>query len=325
MKIQFNLTTSWDDMRRFQSRDELLDLMRGLDGVELMHFDEDERGIIPPERVIGLHMSYFPCWLDFWNGNEDAVLREFGSMENAHQVYGGCGRSAILNRFRQDLKNAHRWGAEYVVFHISECTIGECFRLQYSHSDEEVIDAVTELLNELFADEDGSIALLMENLWQPGLTFTRPEMTRRLLDSVRYPNKGIMLDTGHLLHTNLSLRTQQEGLDYIHQLLDAHGDLCQHIRGMHLNQSLTGEYMRETMLNPPDLSGDYAERCGQMFMHAFAVDKHQPFTCPGVDALVERIAPEYLTFEFITTDTDQHREYLNAQRCALGTACPNAF
>lgn len=325
MKIQFNLTTSWDDMRRFQSRDELLDLMRGFDGVELMHFDEDERGIIPPERVIGLHMSYFPCWLDFWNGNEDAVLREFGSMENAHQVYGGCDRSAILNRFRQDLKNAHRWGAEYVVFHISECTIGECFRLQYSHSDEEVIDAVTGLLNELFANEDGSIALLMENLWQPGLTFTRPEMTRRLLDGVRYPNKGIMLDTGHLLHTNLSLRTQQEGLDYIHQLLDAHGDLCQHIRGMHLNQSLTGEYMRETMLNPPDLSGDYAERCGQMFMHAFAVDKHQPFTCPGVDALVERIAPEYLTFEFITTDTDQHREYLNAQRCALGTACPNAF
>lgn len=318
MKIQFNLTTSWDDMRRFQSRDELLDLMRGFDGVELMHFDEDERGIIPPERVIGLHMNYFPCWLDFWNGNEDAVLREFGSMENAHQAYGGCDRSAILNRFRQDLKNAHRWGAEYVVFHISECTIGECFRLQYSHSDEEVIDAVTGLLNELFADEDGSIALLMENLWQPGLTFTRPEMTRRLLDGVRYPNKGIMLDTGHLLHTNLSLRTQQEGLDYIHQLLDAHGDLCRHIRGMHLNQSLTGEYMRETMLNPPDLSGDYAERCGQMFMHAFAVDKHQPFTCPGVDALVERIAPEYLTFEFITTDTDQHREYLNAQRRALG-------
>lgn len=325
MKIQFNLTTSWDDMRRFQSRDDLLDLMRGFDGVELMHFDEDERGVIPPERVIGLHMSYFPCWLDFWNGNEDAVRREFDSLENACQVYGGCDRSAILDRFRQDLKNAHRWGAEYVVFHISESTIGECFSMQYRHSDEEVIDAVTELLNELFADEDGSIALLMENLWQPGLTFTRPEMTRRLLDGVRYPNKGIMLDTGHLLHTNLSLHTQQEGLDYIHRLLDAHGDLCRHIRGMHLNQSLTGEYMQEIKCNPPDLSGDYAERCGQMFMYAFTADKHQPFTCPGVDALVERIAPEYLTFEFITTDTDQHRKYLNAQRCALGTACQNAF
>jgi len=159
--------------------------------------------------------------------------------------------------------------------------------------------------------------LLMENLWQPGLTFLRPEMTQRLMDGVKYPNKGIMLDTGHLLHTNLKLRTQGEGLAYIHSLLDMHGDLCRYIRGMHLNQSLTGEYMEQTMLNPPDLSGSYADRIGKMFWHAFAVDKHLPFTCEGIDALVERVSPEYLTFEFITADSTQHRQYLDAQRHAL--------
>ena len=317
MKIQFNLTTSSEDLDRFSCREELLDLMEGFDGVELMQFEDDVRGIIPKERVTGLHMSYFPYWLDFWNGDLEAVRRELDSLETAHQIYGGSGRSAILNRFRKDLADAHRWGAEYVVFHVSDATIAESFLLKYHHTDEEVIDGTIELLNELFAEEDGSIALLVENLWQPGLSFTRPEMTKRLMDGIRYPNKGIMLDTGHLLHTNLKLRSQEEGLSYINALLDAHGDLCRHIRGMHLNQSLTGEYMEQCMLNPPDLSAPYAERYGHMFMHAFAVDKHFPFTCNGVDRLVARIAPEYLTFEFITSDSIQHREYLDAQRKAL--------
>ena len=55
-----------------------------------------------------------------------------------------------------------------------------------------------------------------------------------------------------------------------------------------------------------------------MFVHAFAVDKHEPFICEGVDALIARIAPEYLTFEFISADSEQHRKYLQAQREALG-------
>lgn len=317
MKLQFNLTTSCEDLDRFASRDDLLSLMQGFDGVELMQFEDDIRNIIPKERVTGLHMGYFPYWLDFWKNDLEAVRREFDSPETAYQIYGGQDKNAILNRYRRDLEYAHYWGAEYVVFHVSDATIEESFKLKYRHTDEEVIDGTIELLNELFAEEDGSIALLVENLWQPGLSFTRPEITRRLMDGVRYPNKGIMLDTGHLLHMNLDLRTQEEGLEYIYTLLDAHGDLCRYIRGVHLNQSLTGEYCRQTMQNPPDLSGSYADRYGKMFWHAFAVDKHLPFTCEGVDQLIERIAPEYLTFEFITSDSAQHRKYLNAQRKAL--------
>lgn len=304
-------------MQRFATQAELLDLMRDFDGVELMQFDDDSRGIIPQDRVIGLHMSFFPYWLDLWQGDLEAVRREFDSLENARQYYGGDDRSALLRRFRTDLENAHRWNAEYVVFHISDATIAESFHLKYRHSDEEVIDAAIELLNELFLQEDGRIALLVENLWQPGLNFTRPEMTRRLMEGLRYPNKGIMLDTGHLLHTNLTLKTQEEGLRYICHLLDLHGDLCRYIRGIHLNQSLTGEYMLQAQRNPPDLNVSYAERYAQMFWHAFSADRHLPFTCEGVDALIERLQPEYLTFEFITADNAQHRAYLAEQKNAL--------
>lgn len=313
MKTLFNITTSDDDLQRFQNTEQFLSMLDGFDGVELMYFDKDTKQIIPKEKVCGLHMHFFPFWVDFWNGNEKALLKEFDSKENWEACYGGSEREAMIRRFKKDLEHAHRYGAEYVVFHISEASIEESFTWQYSHSDEEVIDAVAELLNELFKEEDGTIALLMENLWQPGLTFTRPETTKRLMEKVQYPNKGIMLDTGHLLHMNTKLRTQEEGVTYIQQMLDLHGDLCKYIRGMHLNQSLTGPYCEETKKNPPKMGATYAERYNQMFFHAYSVDKHEPFTCAGVKELVERIAPEYLTFEFITMDNHQHREYLKKQ------------
>ena len=317
MKTLFNITTSEDDLQRFNSSSDFLSMLNGFDGVELMYFNEDSKHIIPKDKVYGLHMHFFPFWIDFWKGNVDALNKEFDNRQTWESYYGGTNRKTLIQRFKKDLEYAHLYGVEYVVFHISEASIEESFTRKYTHSDEEVIDAVSELLNELFEDEDGSIALLMENLWLPGLTFTRPEITKRLLEKVHYANKGIMLDTGHLLHMDTSIHSQEVGVAFIHQMLDKHGELCKYIRGIHLNQSLTGSYCEEMINHPPQMGKTYAERYNQMFFHAFAVDKHEPFTCVGVKELVKRIAPEYLTFEFITMDNKEHRSYLIQQLRAL--------
>lgn len=146
---------------------------------------------------------------------------------------------------------------------------------------------------------------------------TEPELTARLMDGVEYKNKGIMLDTGHLMHTNTALRTQAEALRYIQDMLDRHGALCRFIRGIHLNQSITGAYMRRVAKNPPVLASDYAGRSYQLFEYVFRIDRHKPFTCPGVRALIERVGPEYLTFEFISNDLPQLRRMLHRQQNAL--------
>ena len=318
MKTLFNITTSEDDIDRFESAEDFEGMMKSFDGVELMYFREDEKKIIGKDKVVGLHMHFFPFWLDLWKGNEERLLNEFDTRENFERYYGGDSRDAILSRYREDLEIAHQYDAEYVVFHVSEASIEESFTWNYYYSDEEVVDATAELLNELFNNEDGKIALLLENLWQPGLKFTNPEITKRLLDQITYSNKGIMLDTGHLLHTNTKIRTQEEGVTYINELLDKHGELVKYIRGMHLNQSLTGEYCEDTKKNPPPMADTYWERYTQMFYHAYAVDKHEPFTAKGVKELINRIAPEYVTFEFITADHKQHCEYLEQQLEALG-------
>ncbi len=317
MKTQFNITTSFCDLDRFASREDFLALLNGFDGVELMVCGEDERNIIRPENVIGLHMGSFYCWLDFWQGNLDRCLQEFGTEEAMYAYYGGETRQALIDRFRADLANARRYGAEYMVYHVSDSNSLETVTGHYAHTDEEVVDATCELINiALDGVADGPL-LLLENLWEPGLTFTRPEMTARLMDGIRYPHKGIMLDTGHLLHTNLSLRTQKAGLAYIHCRLDEHGDLCKYIRGIHLNQSLTGAYMRRVRKNPPILSKDYNEKMGQLFEYVFQADLHRPFVTPGVQELIERIAPDYLTFEFISNDLKQHKTMLRRQWMAL--------
>lgn len=317
LKTLINLTTSPNDLDRFSSRAELLKLLDGFDGVELLPCERDERSIVPKERVAGVHMSYFPYWLDFWRGDEQALMQEFGTLDACERYYGGSTREALLGRFRADLAAAKTYGAEYAVFHVSDASIAESFTGRFRHTSAEVIDATCELLEKLFSGAQYRPLLLLENLWQPGLTFTEPEMTKRLLDGTPYENVGFMLDTGHLFHTNEAIQTQEQGLAYIHRMLDLHGPLCSRIRGVHLHQSVTGDYCRRVREHPPALKPGYEERVWQMFEHAFKVDLHRPFTCPGVRELIERIDPDYLTLEFITENLEQLKKFLAEQKRAL--------
>ncbi len=313
MKTQINLTTSACDLDRFASRQDLLDLLEG-DGIELTCFEEDSRGIVPEERVTGIHMNCLPCWVDFWRGDTAACLREFDDRETLEAVFGGREPGTLLTRYRRDLEQAERYGAEYVVFHVCDGTAEETFTGKSRHSDEEVIAAAAELLNELFRGVTDGPWLLLENLWYAGLRFTDPEMTERLLKAVKYPKTGLMLDTGHLLHTDPGISSQEEGVRYIGRMLDLHGDLAKRIRGVHLNQSLTGSVIRKTQAAPPVMAPTYAGRCDQLFRYVFDIDRHEPFTCEGVRELIGRIAPDYLTYELISRDLSEHRALLKAQR-----------
>jgi len=318
MKRTFNLTTYQDDLDRYRDRADLLSALKGFDGVELMHCGEDSRGIVPRERIVGVHLLYFPYWFDFYIGDMAACQRQLGGTDRIRALYGGDTPDTLVEAFRRDIDRAKAEGAEYVVFHVADCADEELFTLRYRHSSREVVSATVDLLNTLFPQPEGDLMLLMENLWHPGLTLTDPEVTRQLLSGVRYKNKGIMLDTGHLMHTNLSLRTQGEALAYVKSQIEAQGeDVRRAIRGIHLNQSLTGEHMAAVAAHPPALSADPEERMAQVYTHAFACDRHRPFTCPGVRAFIEWIDPKYLTFEFISRSRAEQEAMLREQLAAL--------
>ena len=321
MKLTFNLTSSAEECVFLADANETRRQLEGYDGMELQVIEEPPEGLIDPHLVIGLHMTCIPCWYALWTGNEKGLIDEFDDLATAEAYYGGLSRETLLNKFRRDLFYAQKFGAEYLVFHIAECNVLETYTEVYSHTDEQICEACAEMLNILFAGQTDGPLLLLENLWHPGMNLRRPEITRDMLAAVRYPKKGIMLDTGHLMNANTALRSQEEAIPYIHSVLDAHKaagfDLCEAVRGIHLNASISGELAERVKKDPPVLGGSYAERTSKMFFHVFDRDQHRPFTATGVRELVQRIAPDYLTTEFITLSNDDRRAKNAEQLAAL--------
>ena len=319
MKLAFNLTTYSEDLDRYRDRDDLISALKSFDGLELMHCGVDVRDIVPRDMILGVHLCFFPCWYDSFIGYADSPGQKAACSECPHNRHGCNTKESLVSAYRKDIDKAKAEGAEYVVFHVSDCSDEELFTLRYRHTSREIVKAAIDLINILFPEPDGDLALLLENLWHPGLTMTEPEVTQLLLSGIKYKNKGIMLDTGHLIHTDLSLRTQEEALAYVRRRIQDHGSgILQAIRGIHLHQSLTGEYMAETAARPPILSRDPDKRMEQVYTHAFRSDQHRPFTCPGIREFVDWIDPEYLTLEFISSSRAEHHAMLRTQMSALG-------
>ena len=322
MKKLFNLTTCEGETDFLADLNETARQFDGYDGIELQVIDDPAEGLIDPAVVIGLHMACVPCWYALWTGDEKGLLDEFGTLAEAEKYYSGpLTRETLLNKFRRDLYWADRFSAEYLVFHIAESRVIESFTEDYLRTDEEICEASAEMLDALFAERTTDPLLLLENLWQPGMNLRRPEITRDMLAAVKYPNKGIMLDTGHLMNINTTVNTQEQGLAWIHQVLDAHKaagfDLCSAVRGIHLNASTSGALAERVKKDHPKLEGPYRDRTSKMFFHVFERDQHKPFVVSGVKELVERISPDYLTTELISIDLNDRREKNSAQLKAL--------
>lgn len=319
MKTVINMTVYHYDMDRFKDKEDLRSFYKkyDIDGLELqILWQEPLPDKIPVEDVIGIHTRMFPSWLDLWRGDFETLNKEFVSQKNWEMYYEGTESRCMLKRLRGELNRAKELGAEYVVFHISDVRYSEIYSRKCIHSDEEVIDASCEFINELLDSADYDFWFLMENLWWPGLRMTDPKMTKRLIDGIHYEKKGIMLDTGHLMHTNWNLKTEEEGIAYIEQMLDNHGKLCDYIKGFHFHQSITGEFVQKTAENPPPRKEDFWEQMNEFMYYFCDADQHLPFTSPKANHLIERICPEYLNLEYLSIDRKEHEAKLAAFRPA---------
>ncbi|NLO49076.1 MAG: TIM barrel protein [Clostridiales bacterium] len=287
------------------------------EGVEFIRYGTDDRKIIRPDMAIGCHLIFYSDWVDFWRGNEAALRRKFGSPETVQSVFSAKNRDDFIAQFKADMDYAESMGVKYAVFHVSDVSLEEGFTYIWEHTDKDVIDASAELINILTDGTRYSFKLLLENLWWKGFSMTDPDLTRYMLDKIHYENKGIMLDTGHLMNTNRQLRSQQEACEYVHRILDLHGNLCELIYGVHLHASITGQYVEKSFLNIPVPAGDYANRFSQAYRHILNIDTHQPFTAPGVGALVARISPDYLVYELSAPDKQKKIALCDSQYKAL--------
>lgn len=324
MKTVMNITTCQEDTERYRDREELREFYRGfgLDGLEVLEVGPDAQGLIGPEDTVGVHLKYYSGWMDLWKGDRERLLREYDSAENLRAVYGGEDRRALVEAYRRNLRFANTMQPEYLVFHVSECTMAESMRHQYHYTDEQVCDGAVELLNQVVGEIEGEPWLLLENLWYRGLTMERPEIVRRLLNGVHYPKVGVMLDVGHLMHTNRELASIDQAVDYIHRILDRYDDLG-FIRGVHLHQSLTGAFANECIADWEPVEGTYQQRLWDVMGRIFQIDTHKPFQSSRVWELLERLPNlSYLCLEQISASRQEHAANLAEQMKYLagGTA-----
>ena len=295
-------------------------------GIEAIWGGDNAMERMPKGIVIGYHLIFYPDWIDFWKGNEKRLTKKFGDRETYHSFYGGWDRSCLIRQYREDLHRAERLKVRYVVFHVSDVSIEEGYSYRWEHTDNEIIDATAELINLLTAEREYPFEILMENQWWPGLTLTDPKKTKRLLDQVNTPRKGLMLDTGHLMNTNPRLETQHDGVEYLVRMLQEHGELCQYVHGVHLHQSLSGRYVREHMGNvPKEASGKYLDQYAQNYSHILRIDQHRPWTDPDIRRLFAYISPNYLTHELRAKTPEDREAAVMIQRSALRTDRQNKY
>ena len=199
------LDHDWDRLRSFLKK-------HGFNGVELFTYQGYDNSEVPKELVEGIHLGYKPMWLDLWKGDLPALLRQFGSEEEIRSYYGGTSRQALIDYYRREFELAKKIGAKYMVLHVAHVELLHTYTWQFTYTDEDVMTASAELINEVFGADDGGITLLLENLWWPGMRLLDYKTTKKFLQSIIYPNKGIVLDISHLICTNPALQRRGRSL-----------------------------------------------------------------------------------------------------------------
>lgn len=284
-----------------------------LDGMEMLLYGLWDHRLHRKEWVRGVHLRFWPCWLDFWRQNQQALLAEFGDMDGVKEYYGSDTPEGWLRCYGENFKQVKEVGAEYAVFHVSQATTAELFSGQFRYSDKEVIQATVEVVNELTKHLPPQVLLLFENLWWPGLRLLDQESTGMLLEGVRHPKVGIMLDTGHLMNTNPHLRNEEEGVEYILQVLEKLGPYRRYIQGMHLHCSLSGDYVKAHQGKAPK-----EVTMTEIMKHVLEIDQHRPFQTKAARQLVQAVQPEYLVHEFMQGSLEDWWEKVYQQQEALG-------
>ncbi|MEL7564897.1 MAG: TIM barrel protein [Dehalobacterium sp.] len=305
----------WNQIADFVKRNRL-------HGIELIiHHDQPDLTLIPPDLVQGLHLTYWPVCLDFLRQDKSALLKQFNNQENIHMYYEGNTPQCMVEHYRKELRIAEELKVKYVVFHVSHVELAHIYNWNFTYHDREVLDAFAELINEVFQDEDGEITLLCENLWWPGLNFLNPDATNRFIEKIKYQNKGFMLDIGHLMITNPRLKNSHEAVNYILDTIKNLGEVKNWIKGIHLNKALCGAYLQQdhsAKVEKLNQIENIWDRLLEARDHILNIDKHVPFDHPCIREVIDLILPQYVVFEVESKNLPQFEQFITLQNQALG-------
>ncbi|MCK5812213.1 MAG: hypothetical protein KAG94_04900 [Clostridiales bacterium] len=289
-----------------------------IDGVEGILYNPGKINKIPLNLVKGLHLIYWPMWLDLWTNNQSKLMSEFINIKNIKNYYGFTDKEGFIHKYTQEFLVAKELSCEYMVFHVSQISIEETYSLNFTYDDLFVLDETAKLVNKVFIG-DGPM-LLFENLWSPGLNFLDWKKAIYFLEKIDYKNKGFILDISHLLLTNRSISSYNDAIDYLLYILNVNKEILPYIKGIHLNKPSFLPYIREDHKIKAKTSlskQDFMEKLIDVYNHISKIDTHTPFIDKRINQIIDLINPEWIVYEFLPKDLSNWATMLNEQNSVI--------
>lgn len=206
---------------------------RGVTGIETIIGDHLPLENYERYPIKGVHLLYYPTWLEFWKGDQAKVREDFYDDEGVLNYYRSFEKDILLETFKKQFEDAKKIKAKYLVFHVSHVRPKDIFTYSFDYTSIEVLDETLKIVNEVFKG-DGPL-LLFENLPWPGLTLKDYDLTKYFFERVEYKNKGFLLDLSHIICTEKNIKSFQDADRYILNKIRELKELDKFIYGVHIN------------------------------------------------------------------------------------------
>lgn len=304
----------WEKIEAFAQKHQM-------DGVELGLTADYDISKIPDGVVKGVHLSFYPMWMEFWKGDLETLEGILGSEEGIIDYYKGLDRQVLIDSYKAQYERAKSIGAKYMVFHVCHIRPEDSFTWQFSYTDQEVMEATAELVNAAFPSDEEGPMLLFENLWWPGLTYLSKELCQSFIESIHYKNKGYLMDISHLILTSRHVDNEVKAYQYVKKVVDNLGEMKTYIKGIHLNKTLPKYYINQ---DHSYRLKKYQEATTKMHKnkvlkeHVNKLDPHKPFDHPVALDILKYINPKYCVYETNPESQYELAYFIKKQNAALG-------
>jgi archaellum component FlaC len=299
---------------------------KNIDGVELLIGYDALSDEIPKDIVKSIHLPFWVTWLGVWRKGEDAAKYYFPNTQAEHLQFccGGSNSKEMIASQKKLWEHAAHFNPAHAVLHAAHVELEHAFTRDFTYKSTEVLSSFSEMLNRTaqeFGNGEPPVTLAIENLWWPGLDFLFPAEADDFASRLDFSNWNLLLDTGHLMNTNIALRCEDEAIDFVlDRISRLSKDIQAKIKSLHLNLSLSGEYQTKQVMNGlpngwTDLS--HSEKYSTARNHVLQIDQHLPFQSKRVKEIIQQVAPEIVIHEFITKDIHEYSEKLDIQMNAL--------
>lgn len=264
-----------------------------LDGIEQLIYDNNMI-LKYKESTIGVHLEYWSYWIDFWWNNQQRLDYIFESNEEKKHYYKAQNIYEWIEYIKKNITLALNLKPQYLVWHVSEANVQEIFTYNFYYNDRQVLLATSEVFNEVAKIIPDNVLILFENLWWPGLRLNSMENVVYFFEKLKHNNVGIMLDTGHLMNTNINLTSELEASIFIKDIVNNLGSFASLIKGVHLNCSLSGQYQKKFIEQQFKFCEFDKHR---LWEHITKIDEHEIFQTKAPSFLIDYIQPQYVVHE----------------------------